>query len=455
VVSSPRVKPPARWLAAFPLTVTVLLLVLTSCHKKPSELIQGDNSTDYGTPNAIAVPAVPGGDNPVDIAFALIADTHLDCSNAAWFPWPAAPWPGGYPFRDTPDALRNRDCVYFLNAERNVGDWAPLRGVVHVGDMIDSHTSVQNLIAFRQYWEHDYPGKSAGSIAGASDSDYTAYSGRYRTELVMLPGLGNHDDGDSESDVRYAVSYFSDLIWNATGIKRYYMTHVAGAPVVTAYAWRWGKYYFVQLGQWGGNPPWEDPKGFERAKLEWLEDALAEDVGDSLAVVVFQHYGWDQNGSQDFWPSGAKRMLLNVLCRRPIDDTTWWQAYQHPPYAVMGIFTGHTHAQEYRKVYAGVMRYDTLDPHGDTIWFNNVVLRATGKTDPSDYFGFSIVEMWGGYLPDSWWFDRMQVRDIKTMDGNYWIWGLQQFGYDDLWWYQWHGRQRGRGFARGARRTGH
>ena len=427
--SAPRVKPPTRWLSAGSLAGIVLFLALTSCHQKPTQSLGDDTATDFGKPNAIIVPSVP--DDHLNVAFALITDTHLDCSYAGEIP------DSDHIYRDTYAALRNRYCVDYLNSQIHKPPWGLLNGVVHLGDMIDIHSRVQYLISLRQYWEHDYPGIDGGAIAGASDSDYNAYCLGHRTELVMFPGLGNHDVPNPSAVSHYVEYYDDDLIRQGTGIKRYYESNeLSTGPVITAYTWRWGKYYFVQLGQWAGSGLYKELGYTDTNKLEWLGQVLADDAGDSLGVVLFQHYGFDTTASAGYWNTDQQRMMLNVLCRRPIDDTTWRQPDARPPYKVLGVFTGHTHEQSTCRVYAGLAVYDTLVPNlGDTMWINNVVLRATGKLDAdgSGNYGFSIVELTARQLGQGYDFDPMKVHDAWTSDGSTWTWDLRE---PELgWWY--------------------
>lgn len=323
--------------------VITLLMVVIACDKKQSTEpeLGSANSTDYGRPKKITIPY----SDWFLTGFGIITDTHVDASNAALLPSKDFPYDFGYWYRDTDRVRCNRHVIYHLNRLMRLSDGL---GIVHLGDMV-SDNNVQNLVAFRQLWEHDYYGYDGGAIAGVADDHYDAYSQGSRINYLVLPSLGNHDSpyfGDDPTDWRYAAAYINDRVIGAGGLLSQYNT--------TAYAWRWGDFFFIHLGMWAGSFEHESNTEIDQAKIEWLQNFLITHVGDSnLGVFVFQHYGWDSFSTQDRWWNAAMRRLeLEILL----------------PYNVLGIFTGHAHKRLNIKVLAGT------DEYGNNVYFDNFVM---------------------------------------------------------------------------------
>jgi hypothetical protein len=368
-----------------------MLLLLTGCSKSPVEqdTVQGPpggNKDDYGQPYKIWIKQYD--DNEKLVSFGLIADSHIDASNALL---------GSY--RDTENVKHNRHVIECLNID--VETTANCHGIVHLGDMVDANNT-QNLVAFRQLYEKGYPGIDGGAIAGKPDDDYDAYSQGYRINRHVFPTIGNHDDPyykDDPKDWRYAEEYVRDLIEGAEGIISCHDHALSGA-----YAWRWGQYFFIQLGAWAGSHEYESNTKVDTLKLKWLKEFLENNVGDSnLGVLIFQHYGWDQDGSQGFWNSEMKNLELDVLMRRPLGSGN---NVQGNPYNIIAIFSGHTHDRSHINVYAG------LDAHGDSVYFDNQVIDDSGEQHW--HYGYSIVTLTG---------DEMKIHTKFMGDGGSgWRW---------------------------------
>lgn len=352
-----------------------LLLLSTGCNnpvEPGSDLVGGANQDDYGEPYHALIRSMP--DDERVVSFGLIADSHIDASYAGWVPF------HDHDYRDTEHVKRNRKVIECLNID--LGTTANCHGIVHLGDMVDANNT-QNLVAFRQLYECSYPGNDGGAIAGVFDTDYDAYSRGYRVYKTVFPTIGNHDDplyGDDPKDWRYPGEYVRDLIEGADGIISCYNHALSGA-----YAWRWGQYYFIQLGGWAGSYEYESNTGVNTLKLEWLEDFLAENVGDSnLGVLIFQHYGWDNDGSQGFWNSEMKNLELDVLMRRPLGSGN---TVPGNPYNIIAIFSGHTHDRNHIEVYAG------LDADSNSVYFDNQIIDDSGEDHW--HYGYSIVTLTG------------------------------------------------------------
>lgn len=242
--------------------------------------------------------------------------------------------------------------------------------------MNDNNT--QNLVAFRQLYEDNYPGHDGGAIAGVGDDHHDAYSQGYRINKPVFPTLGNHDSpyyNDDPKDWCKAADYIADRIVGAQGLVAHYGK--------VAYIWRWGQYYFIQLGLWAGSYEHESASDIDYNKLQWLEDKLAQYVGDSgLGVLIFQHYGWDSFSTDGRWWSSFMRNLeIDVLMRRPLGSGN---TVPGNPYNVIGIFTGHRHDHAYPEIFAG------LDALGDSVYFDNLTMRSTSEHYP---YGYAIVHL--------------------------------------------------------------
>lgn len=367
------------------LVIAFLVMSLGGCFEPtgPDTDELDGNQGDYGRPYHLFVRSLP--DDQTEVAFGLIGDTHIDASYAGLVPHMHWSWSGeeitwDHCYRDTPHVKRNRHTVYSLNIHTETTP--NCHGIVHVGDMVNANNT-QNLVAFRQFYENSYPGHNGGAIAGVPDDHYEAYNQGPRVNKTVFPTVGNHDSpyyGSGPHDWHEPASYIQNLVQGADGIVSYYDDLRSGA-----YAWRWGQYYFIQLGLWAGSGQAESSTYVDYAKLSWLADFLEDHVGDSgLGVLIFQHYGWDYMSTETRWWSSEMRDLeLDVLCRRDWNDTLPQPAR---PYNVLGIFTGHVHEVHHIPVFAG------LDVASDSVFFDNITVDDAGAD--TDY-GYSIVELLG------------------------------------------------------------
>jgi len=333
-------------------------------------------NTDYGKPNKIDVKSV--SDDEKDITFGVITDTHINASYAGWVPSKE------HKYRDTHRVIRNRRTIDDINM-----DAAGCLGIVHLGDMVDKNT-VQNLVAFRQLYENDYPGGDRGAIRGAGDADDHAYSQGYRIEKPIFVSLGNcpHDTQSTPDGWHYARDYVADRIKDAPGILSYYSDD--------AYIWRWGQYILVHFGLWAGDPGYSSNKFIDYDKLQWIKDWLADNrvYEEGLGVLIFQHYGWDGFSTDGRWWSPEMRALeLDILCRRDaaVDPDM--------PYNVLAICTGHIHAWNHFIVYAG------KDALGEDVLFDNISFEDAGSA--GDPYGYSIMSLTG---------DKMIIRSRNVAD---------------------------------------
>ena len=379
-----------------------LVVFIAGCYEPtaPEPELDG-NQGDYGKPYPIYIHPLPP--SQTEVAFGLIGDTHIDASYAGAVPHWVGHWYDkhivwDHCYRETPHVKRNRHTIYSLNI--HLGNTPNCHGIVHVGDMVNANNT-QNLVAFRQFYECSYPGHDGGAIAGEPDSHYQAYSQGARVNKTVFPTVGNHDSpfwSQGSHDWHEPASYIHDLIEGASGIAGYYDYLRSGA-----YAWRWGQYYFIQLGLWAGSGQAESAHYVDLAKLQWLADFLEEHVGDSgLGVLIFQHYGWDSMSTDGrWWQSGMRDMELDVLCRRDWNDTLPQPAR---PYNVLGIFTGHVHNVQHIRVFAG------LNAEGDSVHFDNITVDDAGA---DTNYGYSIVELLG---------DEMKISTMHISHGPHYEW---------------------------------
>lgn len=348
----------------------VVFFVIAGCVEdyvtEPSTSNDRSNN-NLGDPHKINVVSVP--DDETRISFGVIADPHCDASYAGWIPF------YDHDYRDTDHVVHNRHTEHYLNIDTN----ADCLGIIQLGDAVSANNT-QNLIAFRQIWENDYPGHDGGSIAGVRDDNYHCYSAGYRINRPVFLTLGNHDiptykHGDKNWN--QVATYIRRRIDGADGIISYFG--------YGAYAWRWGKYFCIQLGTWAGAG--RDEGSFCQDKLDWLENLLADHVGDSnLGVLIFQHYGWDGFSREHrWWTSEDRNKELNILCRR---ENTSDPAN---PYNVLGIFTGHNHYQDRAVIHLG------QDVNGNDVSFDNIQFMSSGVLNHHQY-GFSIVTLTGTEL---------------------------------------------------------
>jgi len=329
------------------------------------------NSTNYGKPLKIDLPRV--SENERVITFGVIADSHIDATS--------------YTNKNTDTVKRNRKAIHDMNIDFSNQNCI---AAVHLGDM-GSVFNVQNLVAFRQLYENDYPGHDGGSIAGARDDDYTMYSDGYTLEVPLLVSLGNHDSETSLNEWPYAKNYMIDRIKGAEGISSFYGE--------TAYAWIWGKYAFVSLGLWAGSYEVENHLTVDQDKLTWLKNWLDENVADTgRGVIILQHFGWDNFSEESrWWTEESRQLELDLLCNK--DPVT---GICHP-YNVIGIFSGHLHAQKYIKVYTS-----EIDENGNQIVFDNFVFTDSGQE--SGHYGYSWIALNG---------ETMTIHH-KKIPGNIW-----------------------------------
>ncbi len=331
------------------------------------ELESSPYNTDLGKPNHIEVRSV--SDEERNITFGVITDTHINATYAGRIP------SRDHKYRDTHRIQRNRKTIADINTKAT-----ECLGVVHLGDMIDKHR-VQNLVAFRQLYENDYPGDSGGAIRGAGNFDDDAYSQGYRIEMPVFMSLGNfpHDTASSPEGWPYARDYVVARMRDVPGILGHY-------PDDT-YIWRWGQYVLVHFGLWAGDPDYSTNKSIDYDKLAWIKNWLAENrvYEKGLGLLIFQHYGWDPFSMDGRWWSPEMRQLeLDILCRR--------DAVVDPgmPYNVLAICTGHDHAWKQYRVYAG------KNALGEDISFDNLTFDDAGSG--GDSYGYSIVSLTGGKM---------------------------------------------------------
>ena len=375
--SSPASRQTFRSRSATASSLLLILLLASSCtdgkNTPPVAPELGTaNQDDYGKPKSLHIKQVP--DDQILIAFGVIADTHIDANNCG---------------DEGHHMAQARKVVHDLNIDcKNAG----CLGVLHLGDMTMTHNT-QQVVAFRQLYEDSYPGDDGGAIAHCYDDDYTAYSHGDKINFGVFPTIGNHDV--SQSDWTKAQDYVRDRVIGADNLLDHYGKD--------SYVWRWGPYVFFQLGLWAGGFDSDDSGQQDKDKLIWLREALKKHVGNSgRGVFILQHYGFDGFSEQSrWWTDHQRKEELDILCRREHSDDPC------VPYNILGILTGHSHAQLVRHAQPGTTA------GGDAVSFRNLVFYASGDTGEGDRYCFSILSTAPGSDPNT---VRLNVHTKEEKD---------------------------------------
>ncbi|MCK5915570.1 MAG: hypothetical protein KAG92_05480, partial [Deltaproteobacteria bacterium] len=280
-------------------------------------------------------------------------------------------------------------------------------GAVAVGDLTE-HGCAQEIIAFRQNFEHDYPGRSGGCVASEGDDGGYLRGGKHGAlKKPAYPLIGNHSDmsrkncesacdcndmNDDKCFTTYSQTYIRKRVQNAlydppTTFDR----HLLGGNYYHSrdgdiYAYEWGSYHFIVADLWAGYAGWSHRHITNWDKMRWLKNYLENAVGDSgKPVLLFQHYGWDSLSKHDDWWNDAQRQdLTDLLCRK---GTLYPDATYCNPYNVLGIFTGHRHQEKHIAITAG------QDKHGNDVIFDNYVVDDSGPVDFDNKTGYYVVKL--------------------------------------------------------------
>ena len=382
---------------------------------------------DWGAPNKFDFKKVNISDDEVNVAFGLITDTHLDALTCNKSPAPCLSLGYSDWYNDSDKMKRTRKVIIDLNMDchKSGAVGVDCLGIMHLGDMIHNFDNYpQQLLAFRQLYEYDYPGANAGTVyqnEECSPNNKMAYARRddnnrfLRINLPVIPMLGNHDATNNSDHAKWGPGgYIIQRLTHANGLLSEYPHPPAES---TSFAWRWGKYVFISLGLWAGFPGYNDATQTDMTRLTWLKEVLDSTVKENLGVLLFQHYGWDGfskspqcNGCPPWWTDDQRDMMLDVLCRRDIEpgnnDTC-------TPYNILGIFTGHNHHQ----------RWICLDAQGNEIdcsntanvVFENFSFMPSGEKDTTDScngcYGFSVIHLTG---------DKMEIHTKEKKLDSYW-----------------------------------
>jgi len=345
---------------------------------------------DWGGPKKIDLTSVPVADNEKNIAFGIITDTHVDALTSQYGPKYCTS--GGYAdwYNNSQKMHNNRTIIADLNKDcsKTGAIGVDCLGIVHLGDMVNDWKT-QQVLAFRQLYEHDYPGNNGGTVYSDSCiSDDNGYSLGFRISYPVIPMLGNHDvTAHFEDQAKETGGYIIQRMGGATGLLAQYPSDNP-----SNFIWRWGQYIFVTLGLWAGSYNWGDPNHTDTSKLNWLRDNLDKFAGgDNLGVLIFQHYGWDGFSEESrWWTDDQRDMMLDVLCRRDIGPGNNGSCN---PYNVIGIFTGHNHwPQQWIKVDAG------KDANGNPVQFWDFSMMTAGFNTSDGTYGFSVVQLTGDHM---------------------------------------------------------
>jgi predicted MPP superfamily phosphohydrolase len=163
------------------------------------------------------------------------------------------------------------------------------------------------------------------------DSIWSA-NGDGEIRYPVFEGWGNHDFHAGRKEVRAAMLERHQ--------KRAYPITIAPGDGAH-YSWDWNDVHLVHLnlypGMEGGLSKYSPKNNNPRRSLEFLQDDLQEQVGNSKRpVILFFHYGFDSNGGTA-WVDSEREAFYKVI----------------RPYRVIALFVGHSHVQGYEKIETG------------------------------------------------------------------------------------------------------
>ncbi len=326
------------------LIVSIIIpVIFITCKKNEPDIanktdLKTDNQTHPGTPYKAHYHTVDP--DKKSIVFGIITDSHIDCS-----------W---YPDHDDDHMKRNKNVIDWINYD--IAHWAKDEHfIVHLGDAINTE-NVQNLVAFRQLYENDYPGKDKGSVASHADTD-DAYSDGHKIKVPVYVNIGNHGAPGSSDNWNYMRDYVTNRMKHFYNNDDYHN--------YDCYYWKSGRFLFIHAGLSVCSYAKEkDGNGsvYDEGKLSWIKNVLDTHAPDStMGVFILQHYGWDYFSKEDrWWTEGMRTRMIILLCRREHENQI------ANPYNVLGILTGHVHSQGHSRIFAG------FTEDGDKeVWFDN------------------------------------------------------------------------------------
>lgn len=335
----------------------IMSFIFFTCKKTEQDIsetstVKTANQTHPGTPYKAHYHTVTS--NEKSIMFGIITDSHINCNY----------WPD----HDNDHMKKNKRVIDDINYD--IKHWAQNENfIVHLGDAINTE-NLQNLVAFRQIYENDYPGSDGGSIADHTDTD-DAYSNGHKIKIPLYINIGNHGAPGPSDGWNYMRNYVTNRM------KHFYKDN--DYHNYDCYYWKSGRFLFIHAGLSVCSYAKEkdgDGSVFDEGKLSWIKNVLDTHAPDSTTgVFILQHYGWDYFSKEDRWWTGEMRTrMIDLLCRR---ENTNQIAH---PYNVLGILTGHVHDQGHARIHAGY----TED--GEDVWFDNYYF---DDSFGDGYYGYS------------------------------------------------------------------
>ncbi len=118
--------------------------------------------------------------------------------------------------------------------------------------------------------------------------------------------------------------------------------------------------------------------------VQWYQNQVQAALSQNKALVIAQHYGWDDYSVGNWWSDTERATTLAPL-------TTNGAAYKN----IVGIFHGHNHTPQYNYPVPGTQNLWAIDPGGALLGYLGVC-RISNITDPAN--GQMQIDMAFGHL---------------------------------------------------------
>ncbi len=215
-----------------------------------------------------------------------------------------------------------------------------------------------------------------------------------KTDLIVFPGLGNHD-----LDSNYSIQYIVKRLGSIRHPGFSFDAHSKN------YSWDVGIFHFVQMHEYGGSTGAKE--------IEWLKKDFAKARQKNQKIILIQHYGLDDFSlcyDQPFGEPEEKYTLEN--CR-------WWKNKDInrlknliKDHNVVAMFTGHWHISGYCDWHLGDERIPVFTSGGAKDTYNFLLVRLT-----DEYINVGSIQFSGSWKKPILHLSRFWMRE-KQYNGN-------------------------------------